>query len=104
MLRTCRKDRSYIITGGLGGFGMALAEWLQNNGARHLVLTSGRGVRDGGQTGALELLHQHNMNVRPSCFWLCLHVTLSAGGTAMHVTVLNPKVNQADVPGVHSSV
>ena len=39
---TCRRDRSYVITGGLGGFGLALAHWLAAKGASHLVLTSKR--------------------------------------------------------------
>ena len=45
----CRPDRSYVITGGVGGFGLALADWLVDQGARHLVLTSKRGVRNGSQ-------------------------------------------------------
>jgi NAD(P)-dependent dehydrogenase (short-subunit alcohol dehydrogenase family) len=34
---------TYLITGGLGGIGMALAEWLVDRGARSLVLSSRRG-------------------------------------------------------------
>lgn len=41
-LFTARSDRSYMITGGLGGFGLALAAWLVTKGARHIVLTSKR--------------------------------------------------------------
>ena len=36
-----RKDRSYLITGGLGEIGFALARWLASAGAGHLIL-SGR--------------------------------------------------------------
>jgi acyl transferase domain-containing protein/acyl carrier protein len=36
---------SYLITGGLGGLGLAVAEWLAARGARHLVLV-GRGAPD----------------------------------------------------------
>lgn len=35
-------NATYLITGGLGGFGLALAEWMLRGGARHLVL-AGRG-------------------------------------------------------------
>jgi acyl transferase domain-containing protein/acyl carrier protein len=35
-------DRSYLITGGLGALGIQVAEWLVNQGARHLVLTGRR--------------------------------------------------------------
>ncbi len=31
-------DGSYLITGGLGGLGLAVAEWLAKQGAKHLVL------------------------------------------------------------------
>lgn len=37
-----RADGSYLITGGLGGLGLAVAEWLAGQGARHLALV-GRG-------------------------------------------------------------
>ena len=39
----CDPRKSYIITGGLGGFGLELAHWLVERGARNLVLTSRRG-------------------------------------------------------------
>jgi myxalamid-type polyketide synthase MxaC len=38
-----RPDATYLITGGLGGLGLALADWLIERGARTLVLTSRRG-------------------------------------------------------------
>ena len=40
---TIKTDSSYIITGGLGGFGLAVAQRLARRGARHLVLM-GRGL------------------------------------------------------------
>nr|QVV57684.1 beta-ketoacyl synthase [Myxococcales bacterium] len=33
-----RADASYLITGGLGGLGLALSQWLVDKGARHLAL------------------------------------------------------------------
>jgi acyl transferase domain-containing protein/acyl carrier protein len=33
-----RPDRAYLVTGGLGGLGRRLAQWLVARGARHLVL------------------------------------------------------------------
>ena len=33
-----RKDASYLLTGGLGGFGMAVAEWMAAKGAGHIIL------------------------------------------------------------------
>ncbi|GAB0094756.1 Fatty acid synthase [Sergentomyia squamirostris] len=40
----CDFDFSYIIPGGLGGFGLELADWLVIRGARKLVLSSSRGI------------------------------------------------------------
>ena len=39
-----RPDASYLITGGLGALGLAVADWLAAQGARHLVLVSRRGA------------------------------------------------------------
>ncbi len=39
---TVRPDRTYVVTGGLGGFGLITAEKLVDLGARHLVLVSRR--------------------------------------------------------------
>ena len=46
----CNPQKSYIITGGLGGFGLELAQWLVERGAKKLVLTSRSGIRTGYQT------------------------------------------------------
>ncbi|MGW1072127.1 SDR family NAD(P)-dependent oxidoreductase [Streptomyces sp. NPDC002537] len=37
-------DGTYLVTGGLGGFGAATAAWLADRGARHLALLSRRGA------------------------------------------------------------
>ncbi len=37
-------NATYLITGGLGGFGLAVADWLVRSGARHVVLMSRSGV------------------------------------------------------------
>ncbi len=39
-------DATYILVGGLGGFGLQTARWLVDLGARTLVLTSRRGAAD----------------------------------------------------------
>ncbi|XP_036124153.1 fatty acid synthase [Molossus molossus] len=41
--------KSYVIAGGLGGFGLELAQWLVSRGAQKLVLTSRSGIRTGYQ-------------------------------------------------------
>ncbi|RDD36517.1 Fatty acid synthase [Trichoplax sp. H2] len=45
----CNPHKSYIVTGGLGGFGLELAQWLVDRGAEKLVLTSRSGIRNGYQ-------------------------------------------------------
>ena len=42
-----RDDSTYLITGGLGGFGLAVAQWMVEQGARHLALT-GRSLKERG--------------------------------------------------------
>ena len=39
-----RSDGTYLITGGLGGLGLVVAEWLAGQGARHLVLLGRSGI------------------------------------------------------------
>ncbi|XP_060027688.1 fatty acid synthase [Erinaceus europaeus] len=45
----CPAHKSYIVAGGLGGFGLELAHWLVQRGAQKLVLTSRSGIRTGYQ-------------------------------------------------------
>ncbi|XP_032678594.1 fatty acid synthase-like [Odontomachus brunneus] len=45
----CLANRSYIILGGLGGFGMELADWLVIRGAKNLVMISRTGIKNGYQ-------------------------------------------------------
>ena len=42
-LYAARADRTYIVTGGLDGFGLEAARWLARHGARHVALLSRRG-------------------------------------------------------------
>ncbi len=41
-----RPDRTYLVTGGMGGFGLETARWLAAQGAQHLALVSRRGPAD----------------------------------------------------------
>ncbi|XP_060535886.1 fatty acid synthase [Cylas formicarius] len=43
-------EKSYVLVGGLGGFGLELANWLVTRGARNIVLTSRSGVKTGYQS------------------------------------------------------
>ncbi|MBL8164257.1 MAG: type I polyketide synthase [Anaerolineae bacterium] len=44
-----RSDGSYLVTGGLGGLGLEAANWLAQQGARHLVLAGRRSPSDAAQ-------------------------------------------------------
>ncbi|XP_039315167.1 fatty acid synthase-like [Solenopsis invicta] len=41
--------KSYILVGGLGGFGLELADWMISRGAKFIVLVSRSGIRTGYQ-------------------------------------------------------
>ncbi|XXH04686.1 hypothetical protein Hte_011108 [Hypoxylon texense] len=51
-------DASYLIVGGLGGIGRAMARWLVTRGASHLILLSRSGPKT---SGALQLLSELQM-------------------------------------------
>ncbi|XP_061181837.1 fatty acid synthase-like [Saccostrea echinata] len=59
----CNPNKIYIITGGLGGFGLELANWLVDKGARKLVLTSRSGIRNGYQARKVKLLKEQGIKV-----------------------------------------
>jgi acyl transferase domain-containing protein/NADPH:quinone reductase-like Zn-dependent oxidoreductase/lauroyl/myristoyl acyltransferase/NADP-dependent 3-hydroxy acid dehydrogenase YdfG/acyl carrier protein len=48
-----RADSTYIVTGGVRGFGLASAEWLVTQGARHLALVGRSGTRPAALEAAL---------------------------------------------------
>jgi NAD(P)-dependent dehydrogenase (short-subunit alcohol dehydrogenase family)/acyl carrier protein len=56
-----RGDATYLITGGLGGLGLAFAQWLVDEGARNLVLVGRSGLTAGvaGQVHALQAAGAH---------------------------------------------
>ncbi|KAG5883466.1 hypothetical protein JTB14_030888 [Gonioctena quinquepunctata] len=59
----CYPEKSYIIVGGLGGFGLELADWLVLRGARKLVLTSRKGVSTGYQSWRIKCWKSYGVNV-----------------------------------------
>ena len=54
---------TYLITGGLGGLGLACARWLADSGARHVVLI-GRRSPDGAARAAIAELEAQGVEVR----------------------------------------
>ncbi|CAH1987550.1 unnamed protein product [Acanthoscelides obtectus] len=72
----CYPEKTYIIIGGLGGFGLELADWLILRGARRVVLTSRKGVQTGYQRlriktwrsyGALVHISKADITTREGC-------------------------------------
>ncbi|XP_077358210.1 fatty acid synthase isoform X2 [Festucalex cinctus] len=59
----CLASHTYIITGGLGGFGLELAQWLTEKGALKLVLTSRSGIRNGYQAKRVSEWKSQNVEV-----------------------------------------
>ncbi|CAH1187511.1 unnamed protein product [Phyllotreta striolata] len=62
----CYPDKTYVIVGGLGGFGLELADWLVLRGAKNLVLTSRRGITTGYQKLRTNTWISYGVNVRVS--------------------------------------
>ena len=58
-----RPDATYLVTGGLGGFGLATAEWLAAAGARHLALISRSGAASDEARAALDRLRAAGVTV-----------------------------------------
>lgn len=57
------EDGTYLVTGGLGGFGLRTAQWLVERGARHLVLISRSGPASAEAKAALEAFAQQGVQV-----------------------------------------
>ncbi|XP_049941823.1 fatty acid synthase-like [Schistocerca serialis cubense] len=59
----CKPEFTYIIVGGLGGFGLELADWLILRRAKKLVLTSRKGISNGYQESRLRLWLSYGIKV-----------------------------------------
>nr|CAI5852763.1 unnamed protein product [Callosobruchus analis] len=62
----CCGDKCYIILGGLGGFGLELADWMVIRGCRKLVLTSRKGVTTGYQAYRMKIWKSYGVNIHVS--------------------------------------
>jgi phthiocerol/phenolphthiocerol synthesis type-I polyketide synthase C len=87
-------EGSYLVTGGLGGFGLRTAQWLADRGARHLVLISRSGPVSEEACTALARLRQQGVRVHAvSC-----DVTDKAALTALFTEIA------ADMPPLRGLV
>jgi acyl transferase domain-containing protein/NAD(P)-dependent dehydrogenase (short-subunit alcohol dehydrogenase family)/acyl carrier protein len=60
-----RSDATYLLTGGFGGFGLEVADWLVASGARNLVLAGRSGAATPAARQAVERLRQSGARVLP---------------------------------------
>jgi acyl transferase domain-containing protein/NADPH:quinone reductase-like Zn-dependent oxidoreductase/NADP-dependent 3-hydroxy acid dehydrogenase YdfG/acyl carrier protein len=60
-----RPDATYLVTGGLSGFGLSTARWLVSRGARHLALMSRTGAATPQARDALEQFADAGVTVTP---------------------------------------
>ena len=58
-----RQDRTYLVTGGLGGIGCAVAEWLADKGAGTIVL-NGRRAPDAAAEETINALRERGVTVQ----------------------------------------
>jgi polyketide synthase 12 len=58
-------DATYLLTGGASGFGLMLAQWLAEKGARRLVLLSRSGYKHQGDFQIAENLKQQGVELYP---------------------------------------
>ncbi|XP_048505788.1 fatty acid synthase-like [Athalia rosae] len=59
----CSEEGSHLILGGLGGFGLELADWLVLRGAKKLVFTSRKGISNGYQQMRINIWRGYGVKV-----------------------------------------
>ena len=83
-------QKSYVITGGLGGFGLELAQWMVNRGAKNLVLTSRTGIKDAYQTCFLDRMKNEAFGVKVVVSTLDISTREGAEGVIDEAILLGP--------------
>ncbi|HLF78587.1 MAG TPA: SDR family NAD(P)-dependent oxidoreductase [Dehalococcoidia bacterium] len=59
-----RKDATYMVTGGLRGFGLAIAQWMVEQGAKHLMLVGRSGASTEEAAEAIAKLQASGIDVQ----------------------------------------
>lgn len=91
-----RSDATYLVTGGLRGFGLTVAEWMAEHGAGQLVLASRKGVPDESDEARIAALRKHTI-VRTAA----LDVTDATAVTALIADLANDALPLAGI--IHSA-
>src|SRR5262249_49474729 len=58
-----RPDRCYLVSGGASGFGLEIARWMAERGARRLVLLSRSGPKSDADRATVESMRSHGVRV-----------------------------------------
>ncbi|KAL0271260.1 UNVERIFIED_CONTAM: hypothetical protein PYX00_008407 [Menopon gallinae] len=59
-------DKTYVLVGGLGGFGLELCNWLISRGAKKIVLTSRSGIKSGYQSLSIRRWREQGITIHIS--------------------------------------
>ncbi|XP_065216376.1 fatty acid synthase-like [Planococcus citri] len=59
----CQENKSYVVVGGLGGFGLELIDWLITRGARNVVITSRTGIQNGYQSYRIKIWRSYGAKI-----------------------------------------
>ncbi len=78
-----RPEATYLVTGGLSGFGLRTAEWLASRGARHLALLGRHGAHTAESEAALARLATTGVNAQALCCDVADEAALSAALDAL---------------------
>ncbi|XP_043668271.1 fatty acid synthase-like [Vespula pensylvanica] len=60
----CLPNKSYIILGGLGGFGIELIDWLILRNAKNIIITSRNGIKNGYQRMRIKIWESYGVNIK----------------------------------------
>ena len=58
-----RNDASYLLVGGLGGIGRAIASWMVEHGAKHMVLVNRSGLSTDTARSTVKMLREMGAEV-----------------------------------------
>ncbi|XP_035738069.1 fatty acid synthase-like isoform X1 [Vespa mandarinia] len=61
---TCIPNKSYIVLGGLGGFGLELINWLVHRNAQNIVIISRNGIKNGYQSMRIKIWESNGVNIK----------------------------------------
>ncbi|MBK9193159.1 MAG: SDR family NAD(P)-dependent oxidoreductase [Crocinitomicaceae bacterium] len=58
-----KENATYLVTGGASGFGLSVAEWMTNKGAKHMVLLSRSGTKTEHEKAIVERMKSKGVDV-----------------------------------------